>query len=391
MTTLSMKKNSFNIQKKAIIPIIILIGFILILFISPFRPQKNFLPLTTGNEKNTNASAAAEIKQKDTLPEKIKELNLLYSKSTELKRILGNLDAIVTLWQSVDKQAQELRLSENIRTTLQKDQTLTIVSNEITQELQNTLSAVKALSAEIKRVLTNTEHASFRFNAKDARYTCFIFDISDKKYDISFHLKNTQASNYHSISNLHSYLSGQKDKEILMITNAGMFRPDYSPQGLFIEDAKTIQITDTSDIDNKTNFYMFPNGVFAIDTHRNPYVLQTSEYLKTEQKSIKFATQSGPMLVINGQLHPRFIKSSANTNIRSGVGMPFDDNTRLLFIISDIEVNFYDFASVFKDFFGCKNALYLDGAISMLYSKDVHRNTVPKGNFGPLISVTRQK
>lgn len=384
-------KNSSSIRKTTMIAGIIFTGLILILFRVPFQPQKGLLPLTTDNEKNVKDTSLPETKPKDVLPEKIKELNLLYKKNNELEAILDNLDTIESLLISVNKQTQDLQLSENIRKNLPKVHTLTFVSDEIKQEQQNIESAIKVQSGEIKKILNSTEVASFRFNIKDARYSCFIFDITDKKYDISFHLKNVQAQNYHSISNLYNHLAGQKDKDILMITNAGMFNPDYNPQGLFIERGNTIRNIDTSSIDNKTNFYMFPNGVFAIDTHHTPYVIQTSEYVNTNLKSIKFATQSGPMLVINGQIHPRFIKGSSNTNIRSGVGIPFDDNSRLLFIISDAEVNFYDFASVFKDFFGCKNALYLDGAISMLYSKDIHRNAVPKGSFGPMISVTRQK
>jgi uncharacterized protein YigE (DUF2233 family) len=77
------------------------------------------------------------------------------------------------------------------------------------------------------------------------------------------------------------------------------------------------------------------------------------------------------MLVSNGKLHPRFIKSSASLYVRNGVGV--DREGRVLFAISDLPVNFYDFATLFRDRLDAPNALYLDGSISAMYAPELKR------------------
>jgi uncharacterized protein YigE (DUF2233 family) len=91
------------------------------------------------------------------------------------------------------------------------------------------------------------------------------------------------------------------------------------------------------------------------------------------------------MLVINGNLHPKFNKGSSNTNIRSGVGITATG--QVIFAISDKPVNFYDFATLFRDGLHCANALYLDGAISQMYLPNSRRMDLG-GDFGPIVSVT---
>ncbi|MCE3260121.1 MAG: hypothetical protein K0S12_1762, partial [Bacteroidetes bacterium] len=101
--------------------------------------------------------------------------------------------------------------------------------------------------------------------------------------------------------------------------------------------------------------------------------------------AVDYATQSGPMLVINGKLHPDFREGSKNLNIRNGVGILPDG--KILFAISKVPVNFFDFAMYFKKK-GCKNALYLDGFVSRAYlpEKDWQQTD---GDFGVIIAVTK--
>ena len=100
--------------------------------------------------------------------------------------------------------------------------------------------------------------------------------------------------------------------------------------------------------------------------------------------SVRLALQSGPMLVIDNQLHPAFNKGSFNTYIRNGVGVDQDGNIH--FAISNQPVNFYDFASLFKDFLHCPNALYLDGSISEFFLPDLDR-TGTGGNYAGIFAV----
>ncbi|PTT72029.1 phosphodiester glycosidase family protein, partial [Chryseobacterium sp. HMWF001] len=102
---------------------------------------------------------------------------------------------------------------------------------------------------------------------------------------------------------------------------------------------------------------------------------------------IKYATQSGPILLIDGKINPIFKKDSKNINIRNGVGILNDGN--IVLIMSKKEVNFYNFASVFKES-GCTKALYLDGFVSRTYCPE-QKWTQEDGNFGVMIGVTTSK
>ena len=224
---------------------------------------------------------------------------------------------------------------------------------------------------------------------RDVKYNIFIADIDST--DISFHLINPQTKkNYFSINAL---LQSQslKGKKTLMVTNAGMYMPDFQPEGLFIENYKLITPIDTASPNIVANFYLMPNGVFLIDSTGMPSILETKDYVKKygfqNAAKLKYATQSGPMLVINDSIHPKFIKGSKNFKIRSGVGIINDK--KIIFIITQDEVNFYDFATFFNKVFLCKNALFLDGAISKMYLPTINPGE-KGGKFGPLISATKK-
>jgi uncharacterized protein YigE (DUF2233 family) len=111
-------------------------------------------------------------------------------------------------------------------------------------------------------------------------------------------------------------------------------------------------------------------------------ICKTENFLSNEK--IKYATQSGPMLVIDGEIHTAFKKNSTNLNIRNGVGIL--PNNQIIFAISKKEINFYDFAEYFKKL-GCKNALYLDGFVSRTYLPEKNWKQFD-GNFGVIIGVT---
>lgn len=105
------------------------------------------------------------------------------------------------------------------------------------------------------------------------------------------------------------------------------------------------------------------------------------------KNNIDFATQSGPMLVIDGKIHPAFKEGSTNLNVRNGVGI-LPDGT-IIFALSKTEINFYDFAKYFQDL-GCKNALYLDGFVSRMYLPE-KKWIQTDGSFGVMIGVTKKR
>ena len=88
------------------------------------------------------------------------------------------------------------------------------------------------------------------------------------------------------------------------------------------------------------------------------------------------------MVLINGEYHPKFRKGSENIHIRNGVGIL--PNGQLIFAISKERINFYDFATFFKEK-GCENALYLDGFVSRLYLPEKGIEQMD-GRFGVIVA-----
>jgi uncharacterized protein YigE (DUF2233 family) len=218
-----------------------------------------------------------------------------------------------------------------------------------------------------------SQELSFTYNKQS--YDAII--VNTNKADIRMHWRDEKGLAFRSITALKAVLTG----DVLMITNGGMFQPGNVPVGLFVENGQVIRPLDTA-TDQPGNFYLLPNGVFYIDK-KGPHV--TANF---KEQEVRFATQSGPMLVIDGQIHPLFKQGSPNLNLRSGVGIMPDGS--VVFVISKSnQTNFYDLAVIFRDKFGCKNALYLDGAISKMYLKESRKDDMG-GDFGVMISVVKK-
>ncbi|MVA55544.1 phosphodiester glycosidase family protein [Agrobacterium vitis] len=162
--------------------------------------------------------------------------------------------------------------------------------------------------------------------------------------------------------------------------NGGMYHSDLSPVGLFIEYGMTRKPAETAD--GWGNFYLKPNGVFFLkDGHAG--VLETGQF-EARKIVADFATQSGPMLVIDGALHPKFLPASDSLKIRNGVGI--DTSGQVVFVLSKDPVRFFDLAAFFRDRLDAANALYLDGTISSLAEPMAGRidRAYP---LGPIIAV----
>ena len=166
--------------------------------------------------------------------------------------------------------------------------------------------------------------------------------------------------------------------------NAGMYHPDRRPVGLYVEQGRVEAPIVTRA--GPGNFGLLPNGVFCIGARFS--VVESRRFERTGP-NCRYATQSGPMLVIGGKLHPRFLPDSDSRNIRNGVGVSEDGQTAV-FVISDTAVNFHLFARFFRDALGLPNALYLDGRISRLYAPELGRRD---GGFpmGPIVGTVVAK
>ena len=176
------------------------------------------------------------------------------------------------------------------------------------------------------------------------------------------------------------------DGEVLgFAMNAGMYHADYSPVGLFRSDG-----TERGEIvtaDGGGNFGMRPNGVFCVGARAPFQVIESRRFAKV-RPDCRLATQSGPMLVIEGDLHPRFLPDSDSRYIRNGVGVSRDMGTAW-FVISDRPVTFHEFARFFRDGLKARNALYFDGSISRLYAPAINRADWGR-RMGPIIGLVER-
>ncbi len=174
--------------------------------------------------------------------------------------------------------------------------------------------------------------------------------------------------------NRHLQMEGQRP---LFTMNAGMYHSELDPVGLYIENGR--QFVRASTTNGPGNFHLKPNGVFFV-ANGKAGVLETGQFLRRNLKP-ELATQSGPMLVINGKLHPRFPSEGVSRKVRNGVGVK--DGDTAFFVISEGAVTFTDFAKVFRDRLGTPNALFLDGSVSSLTAPGVDRTGFR--SLGPMI------
>ncbi len=174
---------------------------------------------------------------------------------------------------------------------------------------------------------------------------------------------------------------------LLFAMNAGMYNSEFAPIGYTVMDSK--QILSLNLNQGAGNFHLMPNGVFWWDD--NGFYITESQVMSNMLQSgttPKYATQSGPMLVINGKIHPQFNINSVSKKIRNGVGVC--EKGMVKFVISDVPVNFYNFAQLFQKELQCDNALFLDGGVaSALYAPNIQRQDIKK--MGVMIGLVENR
>ena len=172
-----------------------------------------------------------------------------------------------------------------------------------------------------------------------------------------------------------------EDKQLAFAMNAGMYHEDRAPVGHYVENG--VELMRVIPNAGPGNFGLLPNGVFCIREARAD-VFETKLYL-AQKPACKHATQSGPMLVIDGELHPRFLKDSTSRYTRNGVATS-KDGQRAVFVISNNRVTFYEMGSFVRDSLKLPQALYFDGNVSRIYAPGIGRND--KGFLlGPIVGV----
>lgn len=204
-----------------------------------------------------------------------------------------------------------------------------------------------------------------------------------EEQDLRFFWKRENGTPYGSIHKLREALEAE-GRTLIFAVNGGIYSEQFTPLGLYIENGRRYYKLNRGD--GGGNFFLLPNGVFYI-TDKGARVVETDDY--APRGSVINAMQSGPILVGNGRIHPRFIKDYHSKYIRNGVGV--DREGRVVFAISNQPVNFYDFATLFKDALGCPNALYLDGSISEMHAPGLFRfGGWPWRQFTTMIGIARK-
>jgi uncharacterized protein YigE (DUF2233 family) len=214
--------------------------------------------------------------------------------------------------------------------------------------------------------------------ASSAQFTVVRVDTRTERLELFW--RDETGAPLRRFERLNAWLKSQHTK-LRFAMNAGMFEPDLSPVGLFVAHAKELKPLNLDT--GRGNFFLKPNGVFFV-TAAGPQIVESSKYSATAA-DVLLATQSGPLLLEHGVIHPAFNAASKSKLVRNGVGVKEGE---AIFVISDGPVTFYELATYFRDGLQCQDALYLDGVVSALFSPEKgHRDS--QVDLGPMIGVVQ--
>jgi uncharacterized protein YigE (DUF2233 family) len=171
--------------------------------------------------------------------------------------------------------------------------------------------------------------------------------------------KNPAGAPYGSLDEAYRQVGG----DLLALTNAGIYSESHTPEGLHVEGGSTLSPLNLNG--GEGNFYWRPNGVFYV-ADDGAGIMESEKFNSPGGRAgVREATQSGPLLVIDGEVNQSLKPDSRSLYVRNGIGVKSPGEVYI--VISEGEVNLYDFASVFKEQLHCRDALYLDGCVSQMY------------------------
>jgi uncharacterized protein YigE (DUF2233 family) len=278
---------------------------------------------------------------------------------------------------------------------LERKKKITQLKKEI-KVLQQKLDSLQAVLRDMMNTdstsvytinINDIDNLPVNINFQDKSYSVYI--VNPHKNKINLYNKK-EGGGFYDFASINKHLNRQ-GKVMLFAMNAGMYMKNREPEGLFIQNGEIRKpLNLKKEIPGPSNFYnLRPNGVFAIDELNNPYVVVTEDFPElAKREHISLATQSGPMLVIKGEINAHFTEGSRNLHIRNGVGI--NQNGKVVFVVSNEPVNFYEFSQLFRDVLNCDDALYLDGAISQMYLPELNKKYLQNNPpLGPIITVEK--
>ncbi len=227
--------------------------------------------------------------------------------------------------------------------------------------------------------------------AGDYRETTFkgiklqVYTAAPKKVELFW--KDADGKPYKLFSKVQAAVQKQ-GRRLVFIMNAGIFEPGKIPSGLHVEKGKVLHPLNLKD--GKGNFFLKPNGVFLVDRDGKALVLESREYARLKPVTW-LAVQSGPLLMRNGKVHPKFGRNSPNRRHRNGVGVTQDG--KVVFVSTEggqkKYITLYEFAQFFHKL-GCRDALFLDGDFSTILMNPEGKIR-DRNEFAAMFAVTEEK
>ena len=198
---------------------------------------------------------------------------------------------------------------------------------------------------------------------RDTDYVVCTVDV--RRFELKLFSTDRSGTPYGSFRRLAGEAEGA---DLVFAMNAGMFDEDLLPVGLHVENGRELKRANTAS--GPGNFHLKPNGVFYVKG-TSVGILETGRFQRQRIRPDQ-ATQSGPMLVIDGRLHPRISADGTSRKVRNGVGIR--NGHTAVFAISNAPVTFFDSAQLFRERLACANALFLDGSVSSLHAPALNRS-----------------
>lgn len=181
-------------------------------------------------------------------------------------------------------------------------------------------------------------------------------------YRVGMSWKRGDGSRYRSLAALRMEREG-----VVFAMNGGIFDKQFAPVGLYVEEGKELVPLNLGE--GEGNFFIKPNGVFWVDESGRAGVVDAREYSEQGGRgAVRFAVQSGPMLVKGGVVNGALDRESKSRRVRNGVGVRGDG--AVVFVMSEEPVTFFEMAELFRRRLGCAEALYLDGDLSEMSPPD---------------------